>query len=192
MPGKQQVTRDMILDAAYARARAEGMASLSVRTIARDCGVSIGTIYNYFPDKASLVTEAAGRFWRAALEQASARAATPAGSVPGSLLAYCRDLVRGLGESLRDYRSGWLREISSLDARTRTRSQETEMALFRDIVQGIEGAIEGDPGITSAARARLGAPELARFIWQAIFEAIKAGDVECAVLMELLELSLYR
>ena len=61
MAGKSAITRDEIVEAAYGRARSQGLASLSVRAIARDCGVAAGTLYNYFPDKSSLVTDILSR-----------------------------------------------------------------------------------------------------------------------------------
>lgn len=203
MAGRQAVTREMILDAAYRRAQVSGVASLGIRTLASDCGVAVGTIYNYFPDKASLVTEVVGRFWGMALSRAVAEAeaagcpvaakeGVPALCEPGYLLVYVRSLARGLAASLADYRAGWLREVSSLDARTRTRSHEAEAALFGEIIEGIERAIELDAGITAEARVRLNAPGLARFIWRAIFASIKEGDARCAELLGLLELGLYQ
>ena len=70
MGSKPAISRETILSVAYERAQKDGMASLGIRTIANECGVAIGTIYNYFPDKASLVTEVVARFWRAAIEEA--------------------------------------------------------------------------------------------------------------------------
>ena len=192
MAGKQAVTREAILDVAYAQAQDMGMASLNIRSVARECGVAIGTIYNHFPDKAALVTEVVGRFWAMALQRAQVCAVSSGASSSGSLVAYCHCLTRNLCDSLRDYRAGWLREISTLDVRTRTRSQEAESAMLASICEGIERAIEDDAGITPAARERLEAPELATFIWRGLFEAIKAGDPECRTLTAMLELALYR
>lgn len=168
MGSKPAIAREAILDAAYARAQKDGMASLGIRTIARECGVAVGTIYNYFPDKASLVTEVVGRFWHAAIEPARQLASDGAAEGPGCLLVYCRLLGQGLGESLSHFRASWLREISTLDTRTRTRSHAAESALFRDIQGEIQRVIENDPGITDEARKRLGSEELAAFIWHAL------------------------
>ena len=55
-PAKMQA---MIVDTAYNYACEHGLSSLSVRAIAKECSVSVGSIYNYFPDKAALIT----KFW---------------------------------------------------------------------------------------------------------------------------------
>ena len=62
MASKASINRDTILDATYHQAKREGIASLSIRGIAAECGVAVGSIYNHFPDKASLVTEVIARF----------------------------------------------------------------------------------------------------------------------------------
>lgn len=54
MAGKPAITKAEILDVAYARAQQDGLGGLSIRSVARECGVAVGTLYNYFPDKASL------------------------------------------------------------------------------------------------------------------------------------------
>lgn len=55
--------RTTIVDTAYHYACEHGLSSLSIRTIAKECSVSVGSIYNYFPDKAALVTEVILKFW---------------------------------------------------------------------------------------------------------------------------------
>lgn len=54
--------RNTIIDTAYTHACAEGLAALSIRNIAKECNIAVGTIYNYFPDKAALVTEVITKF----------------------------------------------------------------------------------------------------------------------------------
>lgn len=192
MGSKPVITREAILHAAYARAQRDGMASLGIRTVANECGVATGTIYNYFPDKASLVTEVVGHFWRTAIESARAQGGAGAQEGPGCLVAYCRRLAASLCDSLKHFRSGWLREISTLDTRTRVRSHEAEASMFHDIQQDIAQMVERDPGITAAARERIDVQALSVFIWRSLFESVKAGDPSCSTLVALLELALYR
>lgn len=192
MGSKPAIERDAILDAAYARAQRDGVASLGIRTIANECGVAVGTIYNYFPDKASLVTEVVGRFWHAAIAPARQLASEGAAEGPGCLLVYCRLLAQGLGESLGRFRASWLREVSTLDTRSRTRSHAAESALFHDIQVEIQHVIENDPGISQSARMCLQSDELAVFIWRSLFESVKAGDDSFDTVIKVLELGLYR
>lgn len=41
----------------------EGYASISIRKIAKECGIAVGTIYNYFPTKKELIVTMMSDFW---------------------------------------------------------------------------------------------------------------------------------
>lgn len=193
MGSKPAITREAILSVAYERAQREGMASLGIRTIANECGVAIGTIYNYFPDKASLVTEVVARFWHAAIEEAGVltQAEERSEGSEGTLMVYCRCLAQGLTESLDRFQASWLREAANLDARSLKRSREAEEECFRGICEGIARHIEGDTAIRARAREEFETEQLANFIWKGMFVSIKMGDPSCKTLFTLLEMALY-
>lgn len=50
-----EVSRRLVLE--------RGIASLSMRSLAEACGVAVGSIYNYFPSKADLLSESIGSVW---------------------------------------------------------------------------------------------------------------------------------
>ncbi len=61
---RQKVTsREQILDAAMEIAVKEGVDQLSIRKLAKACGIAVGSMYNYYPDKETLVSEVAEVFW---------------------------------------------------------------------------------------------------------------------------------
>lgn len=201
MASKASVSREQIVRAAYDRARAEGLASLSVRSVAKDCGVAVGTLYNYFPDKAALVTEVIERFWITTAFAGSEGAGDPrdAGQPPcfsyregENLVAFCRRAYAELAEALAAFRSGWLAEASALDARTRSRGHRAEQACFGHICRNLERVIREDPGIDPAALERLPAEELARFTWSSMYGSLREERPDCEVLLALLERALYR
>lgn len=44
-----------------------GCATLNIRTVAKNCGVGVGTVYNYYPSKDALIAEALLLDWRECL-----------------------------------------------------------------------------------------------------------------------------
>lgn len=188
MGGKQTITRDAILQKAYDRACAEGISALDTRSIARECGVAVGTIYNYFPDMAALRTEVIQCFWLEALERAN-RAACWAGE--GSTLCYCRRLLESLGLSLAGFREYWLRDMPALDGRTRERTRDAEAACFRSIQASVQQVIEADDKILARARARLDEEALACFIWSSMLDSLRRGEASQMIVLDVLELALY-
>lgn len=189
MGSKPATTRETILDKAYERACTDGLAALDTRSVARECGVAVGTIYNYFPDMAALRTEVMQRFWAEALADVGERARRAHGE---GTLAYCRQLLAALSASMEGFRTTWLRDIALLDGRTRQRGRDAEAACFGEIQQGIVRAIEQDDQIAPAARERLDPERLAAFIWSSMLAAIRHGEANTTVLLDIIELALYR
>ena len=58
--------RDTLLDHAYEIADKYGLAALSVRGLASDCNVSVGTIYNHFASKGELTTATTALYFKRA------------------------------------------------------------------------------------------------------------------------------
>lgn len=54
---------DIILEKALFIAKKEGVDKLSIRKLASACGIAVGSVYNYYPDKEALVTALAETFW---------------------------------------------------------------------------------------------------------------------------------
>lgn len=42
----------------------EGLSALSMRTVARACGVALGTLYNYYADKDALLIATVESIWQ--------------------------------------------------------------------------------------------------------------------------------
>lgn len=56
-------SKEEILEASRELIRQQGWASVSIRSVATACGVSVGSIYNYFASKADLVGETVESVW---------------------------------------------------------------------------------------------------------------------------------
>ena len=60
---RRVTSTDKILEVALLIAKKEGVDKLSIRKLASACGIAIGSVYNYYPDKDALVTAVAETFW---------------------------------------------------------------------------------------------------------------------------------
>lgn len=56
-------SKEEILKASRELIRQEGWSAVSIRSVAAACGVSVGSIYNYFDSKAALVSAAVESVW---------------------------------------------------------------------------------------------------------------------------------
>lgn len=47
--------KDKIITATQRQLKSSGYAGTTIRSIAKECGIAVGTVYNYFPDKDTLI-----------------------------------------------------------------------------------------------------------------------------------------
>ena len=61
---KVVTSKDEILHRSQELIRERGLSVISIRSVAAACGVSVGSVYNYFDSKAELVSAAVESVWR--------------------------------------------------------------------------------------------------------------------------------
>ena len=69
MPKIIECSRDEMLEFARKRLLACGYDAFTIRDVAKDCGVSVGTIYSYFSNKETLLTSAIVEEWRSMIRR---------------------------------------------------------------------------------------------------------------------------
>lgn len=75
MPKILEDVENRILRSARKRLLGGDLSSFSARGVAEDCGIAVGTIYNYYRDKESLMAAVMAQDWQAELEKAAAEIA---------------------------------------------------------------------------------------------------------------------
>lgn len=182
--------RNEIVSIAYKHAQKEGLSSLSIRSIAKECNVAVGTIYNYFPDKAALVTEVISTFWSNIAFSPETR--TCLNYQKGeSLITFCERLYSTMNDALGQFRSNWLGEVSSLDPRTRQKGRQAENACFEHIYASLEKVIQADNTINQSALETITTQDLAHFIWSSMYNSLRQEETNCSTLLSILKLALY-
>jgi AcrR family transcriptional regulator len=172
-----------ILEAADEILSADGFEALTVRRIAQAAGVPVGSIYQFFPDKAAVVDALAGTYigeFDAAIEQLVAESAAARWPDPvGTLI----DAFAGLYRANPGYVALWSgRHVSPELAR----ADEANNAAIADGVRRILVRQAGLPDGAALARVSRIAVVVADALLQFAFRAGASGDA--AVLEELKEL----
>ena len=102
MPKIIEDLENRILRAARKRLQGGDLSSFSARGIAEDCGIAVGTIYNYYRDKESLMGAVMAQDWQAELQKAGEGIAAAPGVEAGVLCLY--EAIRAFS---RAYESVW-------------------------------------------------------------------------------------
>ena len=182
---RQGVDRAAIAEAAYALAEERGLAGLGIRSVAEACGVSVGTIYNYFPTKDDLLVEVIGTFWQRAFHEDLCLI------VEGERFdAFVSRVYAAMSSALAAFRSDWLPQISALSIQGRDEGKMRESATFDHIRAGMRGVLEADAQ-ADPARAGVEADELVAFALESMIAGLCAGEPDCRVLSALLRAALY-
>lgn len=69
-------SKEELLKASLKLASEKGLRALNIRSIAKECGVSVGCVYGYFPSKAELVSAAVARIWEGIFHMTEGRRRT--------------------------------------------------------------------------------------------------------------------
>lgn len=118
MPKIIKNPEDRILQAAGKRLLDKDLSSFSLRGVASDCGIAVGTIYNYFKDKESLMAAVMVQDWVDALETTRGELAQTQ-SLQEGLLQICR----GIRNFCLRYQKVWSSYSAGGDFSTRYRKR---------------------------------------------------------------------
>ena len=88
MPKIIEDVENRILRAARERLLGGDLSSFSARGIAEDCGIAVGTIYNHYRDKESLMGAVMAQDWQAELQKAAEKIAVVPSLEAGVLCLY--------------------------------------------------------------------------------------------------------
>lgn len=175
---KTVTSREQLLSAAKDLAYGQGLSNVNIRAVAAKCGVSVGSIYNYFPTKADLIAAVIEDFWRQAAhrETCSPRPGEP-------FPAYVGRLYADLAHSLSEFQSGWLSQIAALGPEERRKGRDLERRCFGHIQAHLVRALEQSP----LPRFRGREEALSGFVFRNLLSLLKEGSPDCALLQEILE-----
>lgn len=147
MARTKALTREQVVDRAYVLACERGLTAVSIRVLATECGVALGTIYNYFPTKGDLLVSVVGRFWREELGSDMHEALEPG----MDYVAFCRAFFADVAEALARFRRDWLPELAAAHGVSMADCPEAVHALDH-MRAGLVRVLEADPRVD---RARL-------------------------------------
>lgn len=183
-------SREEILKQARELAGREGLSHISIRKLAQQCGVSVGCIYRYFPDKAELVAAILEQFWKGAFHGVSWEKENHQDG--HSFPQFVEWLYGRFRLYLTAFEADWLKEISCLGPAERKRIREEEKKYYAHIQQGLLLALDRDPRIPPWTwDAGFTREEVVRLLFAAFLQRLKDGEADGRFLRLALERLLY-
>jgi AcrR family transcriptional regulator len=96
--------RELILNEAKKILENEGYSQVSIRRVAKECDIAVGTIYNYFPTKKELIIEMMTDFWEEYFYDIE-----PILSSQAEFYTKLKKLFLDLAQFIKRFREIWLR-----------------------------------------------------------------------------------
>lgn len=170
-----------ILCAAKALAAQNGVAGMNVRAVAAKCGIAVGTVYNHYPDKGTLIAAVVEDFWRGAFStiDRDALAALP----PVEAIEAFYSQLTGY---LTTFQVDWLEQLSLLGAAEKQTGRAWEKKMLGRIVSFLEGILSSSAGVLRAY-TKPEREKLAQVIFDCLFAMLRRGETDFSFARALLQ-----
>lgn len=185
-------SREAILGACREIVRERGLSGISVRSVASACGVAVGTIYHYFPDKEALLLAVTADIWSDVFD-------------PGNRLVHAdgfADYVEGTFDEasrrLSQY-PGFLSEhglglasISGWSEERMRRGRQRMRSFPSGIRRGLLDVLDVDGRIRPDVwDADLSREDFVEFVTQQLLTLLVLGGRDCRALLGVIKRTLY-
>lgn len=122
MPKLIEALRETILQQSRTFLLCDGYDKLTIRSVARACGVAVGTVYNYFPSKDLLVAAVMLEDWMHAINRMEAEAAQT-----GSALDGLRAVFDAVSAFSATYAGAWAQYSARANATPMIRTRHKQL-----------------------------------------------------------------
>lgn len=139
-----KITKDQILKSAAQIARDKGLQHLNIREVAALCKVSIGSIYNYFPDKSALVISVIESFWKQACTLEDMKQL----QLTNFTESYAK-MYNILYAYFHQFENEWMFQLQNLDEKTKQLGRRFEESYYQDIRNMLNLMIEHDTTLSN-------------------------------------------
>ena len=164
----------------------KGLPALNMRTLAKECGIALGTLYNYYSDKDELVVAAIESVWQDILEKRA-----PDSGVRFS--QYVTQIYARILSGLTDYPDFFAAHSISVAGSAKGKARGTMERCFGKIRGELHAALLADKNVDRSIFSETFREEdLIEHILDTITISIINGKPDCATLTEILDRLLYR
>lgn len=181
-----KTSNEEILEASLRVASKKGVAAISIRAVADEAGVSIGSVYNYFPNKSVLVTATVRQIWTEIFHKAGH--CQKRDSVP----AYIQWIFNSIKDCSEEFPDFLYSHTAGFIAGERKTGRETMERYFSHLRQGLKMAINKDPKVNAEAfDESFTEDEFSHFVFSSLLTLLTRGETDCNLLIKVVERVIY-
>lgn len=179
-------SREEILKTSRALLRDKGWAAVNIRGVAAACGVSVGSIYNYFGSKEELAGAVVESVWHEIFH-------CPEGpDAFGDTLACIRWLYSRMAAGCRDYPGFFTLHAMGFLQQDKADGKRRMEKSWQHIRQTLEQVLRRDPHVRpDAFSAAFGPAAYAEILFSLLLGAMLRADYDPAAVLEITRRTLY-
>ncbi|MFR3226652.1 MAG: TetR/AcrR family transcriptional regulator [Blautia massiliensis (ex Durand et al. 2017)] len=179
-------SKEDILEASRELIRRQGWAAVNIRSVAAACGVSVGSIYNYFGSKAELAGAAVESVWQEIFD-------CPAGGDAFRDTCACVSWMYSRMEyGGRRYPGFFTLHSLGFLQQDRPEGRRRMHRAWQHILDGLRAVLERDPQVRPGAFGPAFTPEtFAQILFDLMLSALVRGDYDPAPALEIVRRTLY-
>lgn len=173
-----EVSRKLIMD--------QGWTAVNIRSVAAACGVSVGSIYNYFPSKSDLVAAAIESVWRQIFH------------VPGkeadfqNFLECMEWIFQSMAEGARNFPGFFTLHSMSLMREEKTKGQRLMQQSREHMQQSLYKILLQDESVSKNAFNEILTPQkFIELIFSLVISAMLTENYDSSAIKELIRRSIY-
>lgn len=134
--------KEVILSQAKKIAVSDGISKINIRTVAKNSGIAIGTVYNYFPSKGDLLISVVTEFWDEAFADLEGITSTSS-----NFFDNLEKIYRVLDNYLHHFKENWLNQLVLLKADEKVIARKKEEEYFQKVHDKLILLIDRDPDL---------------------------------------------
>lgn len=181
------VSKELILDAAKNIAFTEGLSKINIRNTAAACGISVGSVYNYFPSKSDLIIAVIEDFWRSIFQDKICIETSH-----DTFVEFFDFVYEELKENLKEFQGGLLRQIVSLSDMEKKKGKKVEDEYWLHLKNKMMVILEEDKLIkTSIWTETFTREEFISFAFHSMISMLKGNKDNCEFFKEIIRKTLY-
>lgn len=185
---RADISRDKIIDICVEELRNSGDSDLNIRTVARCCGVAVGSIYNYFPTKAELVIAVIGRVWSAAFRNVFLQSQSNV-----RFTDFVSQMYTHAYEAQKDYHHFFLMHRSLMGTGENSQAKNAMGDYLNQIRSALLKSLGQDPDVDPVIwNDSFTMERLTQFVFLNLLSSLSRDEPDCAFLLVVLERLLYR
>ena len=180
-------SKEAILAVCREIAAESGIQTINMRIVAEKCHVAVGSIYNYFPSKADLITATIQNIWQDIFHLGTA--CRQANSFPD----YVISIFDNVNSSAAAYPQFFAAHALTLTGTDKNKARETMESYFGHMKSGLFAALENDLLVSPTAFSTdFSKADFIDFVFSSLLSLLMRQESSCAIFIEMIRRTLYQ